>query len=149
MSKIVDYAKNKVIFNEGDLGDCMYYISGNENAVVAIYSNYGTNKEVLLAELRLFDYFGEMALIGGNIRSATAVAKSDVSLQVIEEADFKEFASTHPRLLKEIVQNSARRLRLLTRDYTDACVTLSKYVDAKEKGEAIPKEILAKMEKFA
>lgn len=149
MSDMLYIKKNDVIFREGDSGDCLYMISGEADAQVAIYANYGTNREVCVATLRVGDYFGEMALLGQNVRTATAVALTPVDLEVIKEADFHDFAVSHPDSLLEIVHNATGRLRKLTRDYKAACVTLSKYVDAKESGQGVPEDVVAAMEKFA
>lgn len=148
MSKTVSYNKNDVVFKEGDSGNCMYLILGDENAKVSIYANRGTNREVCLATLRISDYFGEMALLGQNVRTATAVASTPVSLEIIEEADFHDFAISHPEALREITHNATARLRKLTRDYSNACGVVYQYVEAKEKGEEIPKDVIASMEKF-
>lgn len=148
MAKQITISKNKPIFKEGDSGNCMYLILGEADAKVGIYANYGTNRETLLTELRVSDYFGEMALVGENIRSATAIALTDVYLEVIEEADFDEFAKEHPETLLEIVRKASVRLRKLTKDYTEAGITLAKYVEAKEKGD-IPQDIIDAMERFA
>ena len=148
MSKTVNFNKNDVIFKEGDSGNCMYLILGDENAKVSILANYGTNREVCLATLRISDYFGEMALLGHNVRTATAIATSAVSLEVIEEADFKDFAISHPEALRDILHNATGRLRKLTRDYTNALGVVAQYAEAKENGEDIPKDVVASMEKF-
>ena len=148
MSKTVNFSKNDIIFKEGDSGNCMYMVLGDENAKVSVYANFGTNREVVLGTLRINDYFGEMALLGKHIRTATVVATTPVTLEVIEEADFKDFTVSHPGILKDIIHDATGRLRKLTRDYTNACNVAARYVEAKERGEEIPKDIIVAMDKF-
>ena len=85
-STVLILKRNEIIFSEGDKSDCMYDIRQGR---VGIYANYGTKEEKLLTELSKDQFFGEMGIIEGYPRSATAVAMGDVTeLTVIAKADF-------------------------------------------------------------
>ena len=57
------------------------------------------------------DYFGEMALVHGEERSATVTADSDLRCLTMTSWVFKGFVADHPNVAWELVQTLARRLR--------------------------------------
>jgi CRP-like cAMP-binding protein len=58
--------------------------------------------------------FGEMALIDGSPRSATAVAREPTELAVIDERAFLYLVEKHPRFALDLMRGLARRLRRTT-----------------------------------
>jgi CRP-like cAMP-binding protein len=78
------FAKDTVIFREGDAGDRCYVITNGEVRISKFIPNIG---EEALAVLKSGDYFGEMALIDKFPRSAHAIANSDVAVLAINKAD--------------------------------------------------------------
>ena len=56
------------------------------------------------------DHFGEIALLNDTQRSATIVAKSDVTLAGLTAWDFKPFLIDHPEVAYRIAQNLAHML---------------------------------------
>src|SRR5215210_1411435 len=58
-----------VLFRKGDSGGAMYFIEGGR---VRIHIEDEDRREVTLAELAPGDFFGEMAILDGKPRSATA-----------------------------------------------------------------------------
>ena len=74
--------------------------------------------------LQLFskgDFFGELAMVDGEKRSASAVAKTDVRAAVIFKPDLDEFIEKYPKkgikILFGISKIIAARLRLLDQDF--------------------------------
>ena len=57
------------------------------------------------------DYFGEMALIDGDTRSATVVAKTDLRCFGMTAWEFGPFVRTHPDVAWEIMRTLVQRLR--------------------------------------
>jgi short-subunit dehydrogenase len=94
------------IFREGDPGNDMYIIA---EGTVRILTE--TNPPQTIAELRAGDFFGEMALITGLPRSATAVAVTDVRLWRLEKERFDLLIRNVPVLSAEMVRVLARRAR--------------------------------------
>ena len=120
--KVESVAKGTVIFKEGDPAGCMYDIHYGK---VGIYSGYGTPEEKKLTDLYTNNFFGEMGMISGEPRSATAVALEDNTVvEIIYPEDLKELMSKNPMKVAMIMQFLSRRLRKLTVDYTDACQKL-------------------------
>ena len=77
--------------------------------------------KLTLAVIQKGDFFGELALVDGEKRSASAVAKSDSRLSVIFKPDLDEFIEKYPKkgiqILKGIAEITTVRLRTLNEDY--------------------------------
>ena len=84
ISTMEAFAKDAVIFREGDPGDRCYVITNGDVRISKFIPNIG---EEALAVLKAGDYFGEMALIDKFPRSAHAIANSDVAVLAINKAD--------------------------------------------------------------
>jgi CRP-like cAMP-binding protein len=84
ISRIEAFAKDSVIFKEGDPGDRCYVITNGDVRISKFIPNIG---EEALAVLKPGDYFGEMALIDNFARSAHAIANTDVALLAISKTD--------------------------------------------------------------
>jgi len=65
----------------------------------------------LLAVLEPGDFFGEIALLDGGVRTATVVAETDVVAEVIAHRDFDGLIARSPGLDKKLLVGLARRLR--------------------------------------
>ncbi len=142
----INYKKNNLIFAEGAVEYFMFYIASGK---VGIYSGYESKDEKLLVELEEGAFFGEMGMIERLPRSATAVALENSVVYKIDDNNFDEFCKEKPAKVIQIMQNTSRRLRSLTKDYLSVGGALSEYVKAKENGEEISDELKNKMKKIA
>ena len=116
---IKSFAKNEVIFREGDAANCLYDIRWGK---VGIFANYGTDAESLLTQLRPEEFFGEMGLLSHQPRSATAVALEDnTQVQLISEEVFSEYLQERPAKVLMIMTHLSSRIRKLTKDYMEVC----------------------------
>jgi CRP/FNR family cyclic AMP-dependent transcriptional regulator len=100
------FKKGETIFKDGDPGDCMFVVV--EGAVEIHLA--GT----VVERLDPGGLFGEMALIDGQVRSATAVAAADCSLAAINEKRFLRLVEITPRFALQIMQVITERLRRKT-----------------------------------
>ena len=142
----VKYGKNKVIFNQGTIDDCMYdIVSGS----VAIISGYQTEREKLLAILEAGASFGEMGMIENLPRSAAAVANSETELNVIEAGEFNEYFKDKPGKVLSIIRNTTGRIRALTAEYVDACSCIAQYCECEENGEKVSPELLERLTRIS
>jgi CRP-like cAMP-binding protein len=57
------------------------------------------------------DYFGEMALLDQQGRSADITASTDLVLAAVTEWGFKQFLADHPEITYRLLQTLSRRLR--------------------------------------
>jgi CRP-like cAMP-binding protein len=106
------------IFVQGDPGIGLYIICEGE---VEIKYSDGGGQEKRFASFGTGDFFGELALIDGGRRSASAVAKTDVKLAVIFKPDLDNFIERYPKkgikILQGITLIVATRLRKLDEYY--------------------------------
>jgi len=104
----IDCHATQTLFRAGDAGDSMYLI---ERGLVRISMRSATGEELILAELGRGEFFGEMALIDGNARSANATAMEASRLAVLSRKHFLTFLSSSPNVAIEMLTALTRRLR--------------------------------------
>jgi CRP/FNR family transcriptional regulator, cyclic AMP receptor protein len=97
------FASGRVIFDEGSEGDKMYVVHSGEVTI----ERAGKVIEALSAG----DIFGEMALIDGARRSATARAKTDCRVAPITEKAFLLLVHETPLFALTVMRTLANRLR--------------------------------------
>ncbi len=106
------YKSGEVIFWEDEPGVGMYVVHQGE---VGIYKAYGTAEQRQLAHLQTGDFFGEMALLEDESRSATAVALTDSHLLGLFHPDMFDLFARKPqlgiKLLAALAGMLAKRLR--------------------------------------
>ena len=106
------FRRNEVIFHAGDPGDSLLVVvSGSVKIVLA--SPEG--EEAIIATLRPGDFFGELAVLEGAERSATAVALEPTELDSLARAPFLGLVETQPALRLALLTGLATELRRLTR----------------------------------
>jgi len=95
-----DVAAGETIMRRGQPGECMYFIASGEVQV-----ELRPQPLILCAG----EFFGEMALLTGEPRSATAVAKTHCELLHLDLADFRHLEARHPELAQLIDAEAKRR----------------------------------------
>jgi len=107
---VVTFLPGDTVIEEGEKGDALYILSSG----LVDVSHVGEGEESrILAELRAGDFFGEMALLGNQVRSATVVAKQPSALLRITRKDVLDVASQHQeihQLLKEAEEKRKQEL---------------------------------------
>jgi len=101
-----DYPAGSVLFEEGQPGDYMYVVQEGE---IEIRRQVGESDRVL-AVLPGGEFFGEMAILNGRPRSATAVCRTDARLLVIEGKTFEAMLRARPEIALRIIKSLATRL---------------------------------------
>jgi CRP-like cAMP-binding protein len=114
------FAKGEVVFYEGDAANGMcFVVEGSVN--IGKEAGDGTIKTVSI--ITQHGIFGEMALIDGSRRSATAVARSDVTVGTLSKDGFEKLIEVHPKLAIWVTRKIARvislRLRKTSADFVD------------------------------
>jgi CRP/FNR family transcriptional regulator, cyclic AMP receptor protein len=104
----LDCEADKILFRAGDAGDAMYVI---ERGKVCICVQATDGHELTLAELGRGDFFGEMALLDGQRRSANAVVAEESRLAVLSREHFLFFMRSNPNVALEMLTALANRLR--------------------------------------
>ena len=117
------YPKGTIIYKKGEVSNCMYILHSGS---VGIYYNYGEANELMLTELLPVAFFGEMGMLAGKERSATAVAKSNETyLEIVRLEDLESMFKTSPVKVDMILRHLSYRLRSLTIDYFNTCKKIS------------------------
>lgn len=102
------FPRNSVIVFEDDPGDALYVVGTGQVKVVLVGED---GREVILAVLGPGDFFGELALIDDEPRSAHVIAMDDARLLVLRRDDFHQVLETHPRIALGMLRTLSRRLR--------------------------------------
>jgi voltage-gated potassium channel len=100
MLRTMDLPARTMIIRKGQTGDCMYFIAAGEVEVDL------PGKKVTLGEGA---FFGEMALLGNNLRSANIITKRVSRLLVLDLVDFRMLMARHPDLAETIDVEARRR----------------------------------------
>ncbi|MBI3755051.1 MAG: mechanosensitive ion channel [Deltaproteobacteria bacterium] len=103
MARLEMYGENESIFKEGDKGDTCYFIK--EGAVDILFKDE-LGRDGVVATLGPGDFFGEMSLLTGEERRATAVAKKDSYLIIIDSRGFHGVFKKNPDLMEELIRRS-------------------------------------------
>ena len=107
-----DYEQGAYVFKEGAHGAYMFFIVSGE---VEVIKQFDTAKHTI-ATLGLGRSVGEMSLIDGSPRSATARAKSALKLIVLKREDFNKLNSENPSVANKVLMGIASLLSSSLRD---------------------------------
>ena len=105
------FRRGEVIFHLGDPGDALFIVM---SGAIKIMLPSDTGDEAILATLRAGDVFGELALLDGAPRSATAVALEPSETLILPRAQFRELLATEPAIRDALLASLAAELRRLT-----------------------------------
>jgi CRP-like cAMP-binding protein len=104
------YERADVIIREGDRDARLFVIV---EGAVSIYKSWGQNNQRQLRELGAGNWFGEMALLVDQQRTATVVAATDVEVLSLYQLDLAEVIRKHPELSYELLRTLAGRMQTL------------------------------------
>ncbi len=108
VSHVKSVGKGSTIFSQDDSGEAAYIVrSGLVNIILCT----ADGRELVINEMRAGDCFGELALLTGAPRSASAVASVPSELVVIPRQAFLAEMERHPKLLHLLMTTLAERLR--------------------------------------
>ena len=102
------FSRGAIIVAQGDPGDALFLISEGQ-VKVAVFAEDG--REVILSVLAAGGFFGEMALLDDEPRSAHVIAMSDATLLQLRRDDFRARLRGSPALGVALLRELTRRLR--------------------------------------
>jgi CRP/FNR family cyclic AMP-dependent transcriptional regulator len=102
------YAKDTVIFSQGDEGDALYGVASGR---VRISASTQDGREVFLNIMEPGDAFGEIAVMDGLPRTASATTLEPTTLVVVQRADFLRLLRREPTLALHLLRLLCARLR--------------------------------------
>jgi CRP/FNR family cyclic AMP-dependent transcriptional regulator len=102
---------NDVIFRKDDPGTGLYGVVSGRVVVVA---DSAEGKELILNVFGPGEYFGEIALLDGEGRSATAITREPSELLFLDRMHFMPFLARSPEATTRIIRLLCKRLRRTT-----------------------------------
>ncbi|MFN8520684.1 MAG: Crp/Fnr family transcriptional regulator [Chloroflexota bacterium] len=105
------FRRNEVIFHQGDPGDSLHIV-GEGSVKIILPSPDG--EEAIIATLRQGDFFGELALLDGAPRSATAVALEATTTLALPRDAFMAVLDEDRGLRDALLAGLAHELRRVT-----------------------------------
>jgi HEAT repeat protein len=103
-----EYLVGECVIREGDPGNDLYVLVEGE---LQIYKSHGTPAQRFLSTLTPIGYMGEIAILDGSARSATAIASKDSRLLSLGGEPFKEVILQNPEISFEIFKVLTARVR--------------------------------------
>jgi CRP/FNR family cyclic AMP-dependent transcriptional regulator len=105
------FRRNEVIFHQGDPGSALHIVV---SGAVKILLPSAEGEEAIIATLRPGEFFGELALLDGEPRSATATALEPTETLALPREDFDELLERDAALRTTLLRSLAAELRRLT-----------------------------------
>jgi CRP-like cAMP-binding protein len=119
-SRPLHYAAGERVIEEGSPGDSFFII--DQGQVMVSKRMGGANREI--ARLMEGQFFGEMALLTGERRSATIEAATDVDLFMIDKPAFQDILAANPTIAVDISTLLSERRDALTHAQDDLTAPL-------------------------
>lgn len=105
--------EGQVLFSKASKGDSLYILV---KGAVKIFAKSATGQSKTFAYLEPKDFFGEMGLLGGGVRTAGAMAMEPSSLLTIHRRDFEELLKTRPAISLSLLRALCDRLTRANRE---------------------------------
>jgi CRP/FNR family transcriptional regulator len=102
------FARGETIFRQGSDGDLLYLIVCGQ---VRIYTISQLGQELSVKVFRDGDFFGELALLDGQPRSASAQAMRATTTLTLHREAFRRAISSSPEIAVSVLEELSSRLR--------------------------------------
>jgi len=109
------FGPGEIVVKQGDAGDSLFIIVEGVVAI-QVQTDDGISREV--ARLGAGNFFGEMALLTGEVRTATVIAIVDTYLFELTKADIKPLFEEQPEV-PELVSKVLTQRQMITQRYLD------------------------------
>lgn len=108
----LEVAKGELFFHIGEPGDALYVVT--EGCVELFFLSH-TGERVVLEKALPGDFFGEMSLLDGGARGASAVALEPTKALKVDRGDLDELFRLAPHAALDMLTATGKRLRETTR----------------------------------
>jgi len=150
------YRRGEALFHQGDPGDSLYVLVEGSVAVVVSSEN---GDRMVLTTLASPDVLGEIALLDGGPRSASAEAVEDTVALVLSRAAFLQLMKDHPPFAEQLLRSLGGLVRRLSEQASDfvfldlpgrvAKAVLRLADDAGGSADGIPLEVTVTQQRLA
>jgi CRP/FNR family transcriptional regulator, cyclic AMP receptor protein len=111
------FRRREVLFHRGDPGDAVHLIA---SGTVAVYVTTPVGSTAIFGLFGPGEAIGEMALVEGGERTATAIAMEPAETLSLRRDQFEELRRRHPAIDRMLVDLLAARVRRQNADLVDA-----------------------------
>ena len=111
-----NYRRGHLIFAQGEPGDSLFVIS---EGLVKVFVTSEEGEDMVLVTLRAPETFGELALIDGGLRSASAEALEPTTTLTLSRGTLIELLQRHPTLAQALLSSLVGLVRRLTEQAAD------------------------------
>jgi len=118
------YEAGQIIFKQGDVGDGVYVV---EEGSVEISATVDEQEDRVLSHLGANTFFGEMAVLDGQPRSATATAKLCTVVSFIPRDEMLRALGHSPELLSSLAREFSLRMRHFDRRFIEEILQAERF----------------------
>ena len=98
------------LLEQNDVGTDIYFLT---SGVVRVLITPSPDREVILGDISAGGYFGEMAAIDGQPRSAGILAITDATIACMSASVFRELIHKYPDVSEQLLRQLVARIRAL------------------------------------
>lgn len=106
------YISGETVIRQGEAGNCMYVIQ--EGRVEVFVESL--DRQIPVCTLGEREFFGEMAIFEGEVRSASVLALGDARILTVDKKNFLRGIHEDPSLAFRVVQTLSKRIRNLNEE---------------------------------
>jgi CRP-like cAMP-binding protein len=99
-------AESEVLCRQGDPGDALFIVTGGR---IRLSTTDPSGNEKVLTYFTDGQFFGEMSLLTGAPRSATATAETDSQVLVLDKPAFDQLLAAHAQIMREMLKVVSQR----------------------------------------
>jgi uncharacterized membrane protein len=103
------FVRGETVFSSGDVGDCLYIVRQGR---VQVYVETTEGEKIVFGDNGPGDVFGEISLLDGGPRTATAVAAEDSEALICDREHLLEFLTKHPPAALDLLTAMGKNLRV-------------------------------------
>jgi CRP/FNR family cyclic AMP-dependent transcriptional regulator len=107
VADVGDFMAEHTIVREGEPGDAFYVVLAGQAKV--------TSNGKLVNRVLPGDYFGEISLLDGDVRTATVTTETPMSLLILQRQRFMKLLREEPDMAMNLLSGLARQVRRTTR----------------------------------
>jgi len=105
------FERDETIFHQGSIGSTLYIIVDGQ---VRIYTVNEAGQEMTVRMLKTGEFFGELALLDGQPRSASVEAMCPTIALTLHRSTFLHIINVYPSIAASLLEAMGARLRLTT-----------------------------------
>jgi uncharacterized membrane protein len=102
------FARGQIMFHQNDPGGSLFIVRTGE---VELWIQRDTGEKMVLETAKAGDFFGEISLLDGGPRTASATVLEDCEVIVVDRTDLDDLFRIKPAAAMDLLSATGRRLR--------------------------------------